>query len=193
VAVSASVLAGAALTSGPAPEAEAAVPDRLVLAAQAERQQTSSAAWFDQVGVRAAADQRVAAEKAAADAAAAAEAERLAEEARQQAAAEATRNAQRDPRGIAQIMVAQRGWNDAQFSCLDSLWTKESGWDYTADNPGSSAYGIPQALPGSKMSSVGADWETNPVTQITWGLNYIESRYGSPCSAWSHSRASNWY
>ncbi len=90
-------------------------------------------------------------------------------------------------------MVADRGWNDAQFSCLDSLWTKESGWDYTADNPSSSAYGIPQALPGSKMSSVGADWETNPVTQITWGLNYIESRYGNPCSAWSHSKASNWY
>ncbi|MEZ0164626.1 lytic transglycosylase domain-containing protein [Kineococcus sp. LSe6-4] len=202
--VAASVLAGAALTSGPAPEAEAAVPDRLLQAAQAERQLTTSAAWFDQVGVRAAADERVAAEEAAAKAAreaaaraaeeaAAAEAARLAEEARQQAAAEATRNAQRDPKGIARIMVADRGWNEGQFSCLDSLWTKESGWDYSAANPTSSAYGIPQALPGRKMSSAGADWETNPVTQISWGLTYIESRYGSPCSAWSHSKSHNWY
>ncbi|WP_380161333.1 lytic transglycosylase domain-containing protein [Kineococcus sp. R86509] len=193
VAVSACVLAGAALTSGPAPKAEAAVPDRILQAAEAQRQTATSTAWFEQAGVRAGSDQRVAQEQAAAEAAAAAEAERLAEQARQQAAAEATRNAQRDPQSIARIMVADRGWGEEQFSCLDSLWTKESGWDYTADNPGSSAYGIPQALPGSKMASVAADWQTNPVTQITWGLNYIESRYGSPCSAWSHSRSSNWY
>ena len=193
VAVSACVLAGAALTSGPAPTAEAAVPDRILQAAEAQRQTTTSTAWFEQAGVRAGSDQRVAQEKAAAEAAAAAEAERLAEEARQQAAAEATRNAQRDPQSIARTMVADRGWGEEQFSCLVSLWNKESGWDYTADNPGSSAYGIPQALPGSKMASVAADWQTNPVTQITWGLNYIESRYGAPCGAWSHSKSSNWY
>ena len=193
VAVSACVLAGAALTSGPAPEAEAAVPDRILAAAELDRQSTTSAAWFDQVGVRAVSDERVAAERAAAEAAAAAEAERLAEEARRQAAAEATRNAQRDPQAVAEIMVTERGWDGSQFQCLVSLWNKESGWDYTADNPSSSAYGIPQALPGSKMASAGADWETNPVTQITWGLNYIENRYGTPCGAWSHSKASNWY
>ena len=76
---------------------------------------------------------------------------------------------------------------------MDSLWTKESNWRWNADNQSSSAYGIPQALPGSKMSANGPDWATNPVTQIAWGLSYIESRYGTPCSAWSHSRANNWY
>ncbi|WP_205706842.1 lytic transglycosylase domain-containing protein [Kineococcus vitellinus] len=193
VAVSASVLAGAALTSGPAPQAEAAVPDRLLQAAQLQRQTTTSAAWFEHREVRAASDARIEAERLAAEAAAAAEAARLAEEARRLAAEEATRSAQRDPRSLARAMAAERGWGEEQFSCLDSLWTKESGWDYAADNPTSSAYGIPQALPGSKMASAGADWETNPATQIAWGLGYIDSRYGTPCSAWSHSRASNWY
>jgi hypothetical protein len=193
VAVSACVLAGAALTSGPAPQAEAAVPDRILQAAELQRQTATSTAWFAQDGVRAASDERLAQERAAAEAAAAAEAQRLAEEARRQAAEEATRNAQRDPQAVARIMVADRGWGEEQFSCLASLWTKESGWDYTADNASSSAYGIPQALPGSKMASAGADWETNPVTQITWGLDYIANRYGTPCGAWSHSRSSNWY
>ena len=94
-----------------------------------------------------------------------------------------------DPRSIARLLVGDA----TQFSCLDSLWTKESGWRVDADNPSSSAYGIPQALPGSKMSSFGADWATNPVTQIRWGLDYIADRYGSPCSAWSHSQAYNFY
>ena len=85
------------------------------------------------------------------------------------------------------------GFSSDQWSCLDSLWQKESGWNHRADNPSSSAYGIPQALPGSKMSSAGSDWETNPATQIRWGLGYIEGRYGTPCSAWAHSRANNWY
>ena len=89
--------------------------------------------------------------------------------------------------------MADKGWSSEQFSCLDKLWTKESNWRVHADNPTSSAYGIPQALPGSKMSSFGDDWKTNPVTQIKWGLNYIDDRYGTPCSAWSHSRSHNWY
>lgn len=96
-------------------------------------------------------------------------------------------------RAIAQTMVADRGWGSEQFACLDSLWQKESGWKVTADNPSSSAYGIPQALPGSKMSSAGADWQTNAATQITWGLGYISDRYGTPCAAWSHSQAKNFY
>ncbi|PPK98882.1 hypothetical protein CLV92_101583 [Kineococcus xinjiangensis] len=121
------------------------------------------------------------------------EAERLAEEARRAEAEEATRNAVRDPRGAARVLVAQHGWGEEQFSCLDSLWMKESGWNPAADNPTSSAYGIPQALPGRKMASAGADWETNPLTQIRWGLGYIEGRYGSPCAAWAHSRSHNWY
>ena len=101
--------------------------------------------------------------------------------------------AQSNPRDVGRLLVADSGWSAEQFNCLDSLWTKESGWRWSAANGSSGAYGIPQALPGSKMGSVGSDWNTNPVTQITWGLHYISSRYGTPCSAWSHSRAMNWY
>lgn len=96
-------------------------------------------------------------------------------------------------RAVGRSLAAQRGWGDDQFVCLDKLWTKESNWRVDADNPSSSAYGIPQALPGSKMASAGDDWRTNPATQITWGLGYIEGRYGTPCSAWSHSVAKGWY
>ncbi len=98
-----------------------------------------------------------------------------------------------DPRDIAQALLPEYGFSSDQFSCLDSLWTKESGWSVTADNPTSSAYGIPQSLPGSKMATVGADWATNPETQIRWGLGYIQGSYGSPCAAWDHSQAMNWY
>lgn len=90
-------------------------------------------------------------------------------------------------------MLAGYGWGDDQFSCLVSLWNKESGWNYRAYNSGSGAYGIPQALPGSKMSSAGADWETNAGTQIAWGFGYISGRYGSPCNAWGHSQSVGWY
>nr|WP_258374447.1 transglycosylase SLT domain-containing protein [Curtobacterium sp. MCBD17_032] len=93
---------------------------------------------------------------------------------------------------IAQQMVAARGWGNDQYSCLVSLWNKESGWRVNAYNP-SGAYGIPQSLPGSKMASAGADWQTNPATQITWGLNYITGVYGTPCGAWAHSVSYNWY
>jgi hypothetical protein len=96
-----------------------------------------------------------------------------------------------DPRSIARAQLAARGWS-GQFSCLDSLWTRESNWRVYASNP-SGAYGIPQSLPGSKMASAGADWRTNPATQIRWGLGYIASTYGSPCAAWRHSQSHNWY
>lgn len=98
-----------------------------------------------------------------------------------------------DTRAIGQAMAAERGWTGEQWTCLNSLWTRESNWTVTADNPTSSAYGIPQALPGSKMASHGSDWASNPVTQIAWGLDYIAGRYGSPCGAWAHSEAVNWY
>lgn len=104
-----------------------------------------------------------------------------------------TQERPKDPRTIGQQLAAARGWSGSQWTCLEKLWTKESNWNPSADNPTSSAYGIPQSLPGSKMASAGADWATNPATQITWGLNYIASVYGSPCGAWSHSQASNWY
>lgn len=96
-------------------------------------------------------------------------------------------------KAVARSMVAERGWSAEQYTCLEKLWTKESNWRVTADNPSSSAYGIPQALPGSKMASAGADWRTNARTQIRWGLGYIDGRYGTPCNAWSHSVARGWY
>ncbi|WP_030482854.1 lytic transglycosylase domain-containing protein [Nocardioides aequoreus] len=98
-----------------------------------------------------------------------------------------------DPKTLAQALMPEYGLSSGEFSCLDQLWEKESGWSTTADNPSSSAYGIPQALPGSKMSSAGADWQANPETQIRWGLGYIRDRYGSACGAWGHSQSNNWY
>jgi hypothetical protein len=105
----------------------------------------------------------------------------------------ALRNAQRDPRGAARLLVADRGWSPTEFTCLDSLWTKESNWNYRATNSSSGAYGIPQSLPGSKMAANGSDWATNPVTQIQWGLDYIAGRYGTPCGAWNFSQIHNSY
>jgi hypothetical protein len=143
-------------------------------------------------------DQAVA-EKAAADAAA--EAQRQAEAA---AAAEAQRQAEaaealarvNTPDGArayaAQLASEKYGWGDDQFSCLSSLWQKESSWNYQAYNP-SGATGIPQSLPGDKMATFGDDWATNAATQIAWGLDYISRGYGTPCSAWGHSQATNWY
>ena len=94
---------------------------------------------------------------------------------------------------IGQELAAARGWTGTQWQCLYSLWQKESNWNHTAQNPTSSAYGIPQSLPGNKMAARGADWRTNPSTQIQWGLDYIGARYGSPCAAWDHSGLYNWY
>jgi len=97
------------------------------------------------------------------------------------------------PRQIAEAMLGSFGWSSSQFSCLDPLWEHESGWSVTAVNPGSGAYGIPQALPGSRMASAGPDWQANAATQIRWGLEYIKGTYGSPCAAWAHSQATGWY
>lgn len=134
---------------------------------------------------------RAAAEAAAAAAAAAAEAQRVAN------TPDGARNTARA------IAAGSYGWGDDQFSCLSQLWQKESRWDLHAQNndfspssapiPANQAYGIAQSGPGSKMGSVGADWETNASTQVAWGLAYIKGGYGSPCAAWSHSVAVNWY
>jgi len=95
---------------------------------------------------------------------------------------------------VARQIIAQKyRWSERQFTCLDNLWTKESKWNYKARNKISGAHGIAQALPATKMEIVGTDWRTNPVTQITWGLKYIEERYEYPCRAWSKSKRSNWY
>ena len=89
--------------------------------------------------------------------------------------------------------VKEKGWDYTQFSCLVKLWERESNWRWNALNKSSGAYGIPQSLPANKMASAGADWQTNPETQIRWGIRYIDGRYKSPCAALAHSDEHNWY
>lgn len=98
-----------------------------------------------------------------------------------------------DPQTIAEALLPKFGFSSSQMSCLIPLWAGESGWRVTAENSSSGAYGIPQALPGSKMASAGADWRTNAATQIEWGLGYIAERYGSPCGAWGFKQSHGWY
>ncbi|MEU6340315.1 transglycosylase SLT domain-containing protein [Streptomyces sp. NPDC046977] len=137
--------------------------------------------------------------QAAKDAAARKQAEKKAEEKRKQEAA--SRAAERaalvvkasyttaEVRAMAQGIIGDA----TQYQCFSNIVSHESGWDYTATNSSSGAYGLVQALPGSKMASAGADWRTNPGTQIKWGLNYMNSRYGSPCGAWSFWQNNSWY
>ena len=101
-----------------------------------------------------------------------------------------------DPAGAQAYAAAQLGsygWAPGQMQCLQKLWTKESDWKTTATNASSGAYGVVQSLPASKMASAGADYMTNYRTQINWGLNYVKSRYGSPCGALNFHYAHNWY
>ncbi len=136
----------------------------------------------------------LAARRAAAEAAATQAAQQQAQQDAQQVpAASAAPVPSGSPQQIAMGMLGSYGWSSSQFSCLDSLWNQESGWNVYATNPSSGAYGIPQALPGSKMASAGPDWQTDAATQIRWGLTYIQSLYGSPCGAWAHEEADGWY
>ncbi len=96
-------------------------------------------------------------------------------------------------RSIGRKMAAKHGWNGVQWDCLNNLWQKESGWSTRSSNSSGTAWGIPQALPGSKMKSAGSDWRTNPATQIKWGIKYIDNRYGTACKAWGHWQSHNWY
>lgn len=135
---------------------------------------------------------QIAAEKAAAEKAAAEKA--AAGKAAAEKAAEAAKRTPAQNKELGrQLAQDLYGWGGDQFSCYDNIIMRESLWDQHADNPTSSAYGIPQALPGKKMASEGADWETNPETQIRWGLKYVKERYGTPCKAWSFKRANGWY
>jgi hypothetical protein len=138
---------------------------------------------------------KAAAAKAAAAQAAAAQRQSAQEQAAQQQAAQqpAASTPSGSPQQIAEQMLSQFGWSSSQFSCLQPLWALESGWNVYASNPSSGAYGIPQALPGSKMASAGPDWQSDAATQIRWGLQYIQGTYGSPCAAWSHEEADGWY
>ncbi|MCP3816629.1 lytic transglycosylase domain-containing protein [Streptomyces sp. A3M-1-3] len=94
-----------------------------------------------------------------------------------------------DARAIAQKMIP----DDAQFEAFSNIVEHESGWNASATNPSSGAYGLVQALPASKMASAGSDWKTNPATQIEWGLDYMNDRYGSPVGAWNFWQANHWY
>ncbi|MEV4972610.1 lytic transglycosylase domain-containing protein [Streptomyces scopuliridis] len=115
---------------------------------------------------------------------------------REEARSKATSNSfpQQASYTVAEVKAMARQMVPAdQFQCFSNIVNHESTWNYRAQNPSSGAYGLVQALPGSKMSSAGADWQTNPATQIKWGLNYMDGRYGSPCGAWSFWQANNWY
>ena len=92
-----------------------------------------------------------------------------------------------------QIMKSEYNWGSYQFECLNRLWTKESHWNYKAHNPRSGAHGIPQALPANRMDIISTDWRKNPVTQMRWGLRYIDIRYETPCKAWAKFKRSNYY
>lgn len=103
----------------------------------------------------------------------------------------AARQAAKDPRSVARTLLGEYGFASDQFGCLDALWVSESDWEVDADNPTSSAYGIPQAL--TETHDLPADYMTDAETQIRWGLGYIADSYGSPCSAWEFKQANNWY
>jgi hypothetical protein len=96
-------------------------------------------------------------------------------------------------KAIACALLPEWGYGIDQMSCLIPMWTKESGWNERARNPSSGSYGIPQALPASRMAAYGADYLTNPTPQIKWGLSYVKSRYGGPCKAWTFWQAHGWY
>ncbi|PKW27419.1 hypothetical protein [Phycicoccus duodecadis] len=204
--VAAAVMGGMALV----PLDDRANADPLTLAIDAATTTTSleesRTASQDDVRVatdRSATNDQRAVLAAKADSAARAQAAALAKVRQQQAeraarAAERTRifsNAQDDPKAAAQILLPEYGFSQGQWPCLEQLWTGESDWRWWVANSSSGAYGIPQSLPASKMATVGADWRTNPVTQIRWGLDYIKRSYGSPCNAldmWN-SRSPHWY
>jgi hypothetical protein len=157
------------------------------------RQQVGAVLVAQEAAARAAARQRAAERAAAAAAAQQAQQQQAQQQAQPSAASQAAPAPSGSPQQIAMGMLGSYGWSSSQFSCLDSLWNLESGWNVYATNPSSGAYGIPQALPGSKMASAGPDWQSDAATQIRWGLGYIQALYGSPCGAWAHEEADGWY
>ena len=175
---------------------------RATLAAAAAKQASRRAETLAKRGKSVAAEEarlKAAAAKAAAAAARARAAAAKAKAEREAARRRALENrgylpGTNNPREIArQILRNKYGYGEEQYSCFNNIIMRESMWDIDATNPSSGAYGIPQALPGSKMASVGSDWRTNPATQIIWGIGYMRDRYGSPCEAWTFKRAHGWY
>ncbi|GAA2133121.1 transglycosylase SLT domain-containing protein [Streptomyces synnematoformans] len=177
----------ASLTEQADAQADAAHTDARKAAEEAARKSAAQAAE----------EKKEAAERKAAEEAAA-EAEREAAEA---AAAEAESTsadagdfAPQSSYSVAEVQaMAQQMVPADQYQCFSNIVDHESGWDYTATNPSSGAYGLMQALPAGKMASAGADWQTNPATQIEWGLNYMNDRYGSPCGGWEYWQANGYY
>ena len=145
----------------------------------------------DKAAAAQAAKDKAAADKAAADKAAADKAAAQASAADTKKLGSPTKAANKET--ARQLALSLYGWGEDQFTCYDNIIMRESVWDQFADNPTSSAYGITQALPGNRMASEGADWKTNPATQIKWGLKYVKERYGPPCQAWSFKTAKGWY
>ncbi|MFF2365569.1 transglycosylase SLT domain-containing protein [Streptomyces sp. NPDC058122] len=199
----------------PSNDAEATASDSTLLAdipagQQAQVQTASLTQQADAQAIAADAsakkDAEAAARKQAADDAvakqkAAAKAEKEAKE-RKEAEKAASRSATRDASSfsvqssysVAQIQaMAAQMVPSGQFQCFSNIVNHESSWNYHAVNASSGAYGLFQALPAGKYASAGSDWQTNPATQIKWGLNYMNSRYGSPCEAWSFWQANSWY
>ncbi|MFE0457970.1 transglycosylase SLT domain-containing protein [Kitasatospora sp. NPDC058965] len=194
-------VAGASLLADiPSASQAQVVSDSIEHQATAQKQAADEAARkaaAEAARVKAAADAQAKADadKAAADAAAKAKAAADAQEAANRASARSALAAAPPVSvspGSVQALAQSIIGNDTQFQCFSNIVTRESGWNYTAMNP-SGAYGLVQALPGSKMASAGADWKTNPATQIKWGLGYMNDRYGSPCGAWSFWQAHSWY
>ncbi|GGQ52314.1 aggregation-promoting factor C-terminal-like domain-containing protein [Streptomyces flaveolus] len=194
-------------------EATAAGTTLLADIPMGEQAQVQTASLTQQADVQAIAadasakkDAEEAARKAAAETAVAKQekAKKAAEEAKKREAEQeaASRDAERESTtfavqssySVSQIQaMARQMVPSGQWQCFSNIVDHESSWNYQAVNASSGAYGLFQALPGSKMSSVGSDWQTNPATQIKWGLNYMDSRYGSPCDAWAFWQNNHWY
>ena len=175
---------------------ESAAANAAVAKAAAQKAAAAKAAAAKAAAAKAASAKAAVAKAAAQQAAQeqAAQQQATQQQAAQQTTAQpATSAPSGSPQQIAEQMLSQFGWSSSQFSCLQPLWALESGWNIYASNPSSGAYGIPQALPGSKMASAGPDWQGDAATQIRWGLSYIQGTYGSPCAAWSHEEADGWY
>jgi colicin import membrane protein len=164
-------------------EAQAAAAKKAAAAKTAEAQKAAQAAAAKKAAAAKTAEAQKAAQAAAAKKAAQAKAAAAGKPVDDPAAAKA----------YAAGELRSYGWEASQMSCLDKLWNRESDWTTSATNSSSGAYGIVQSLPGEKMASAGADWRTNYETQINWGLDYIDGRYGSPCDALQFHYANNWY
>lgn len=193
-----------------APAADATLLSDIPVGQQAQVQTASLAQQADAQAIAADASAKKAAEEAARKAAAEtaiakkADAEKAAKEAKERAELKeaASRSAARDSSSfpiqssysVSQIQaMARQMVPGGQFQCFSNIVNHESSWNYHAVNASSGAYGLFQALPAGKYASAGSDWQTNPATQIKWGLNYMNSRYGSPCEAWSFWSANHWY